>query len=378
MDENHTILASILLILAAHGVFFSIVQLIQSGLKNFNRILLASIILSFSILLIENVIWMFDYASDFVHVIAMGSPIPFLMGPLAYLYFKNSFLGIRKKNHLFWHFIPFLLVFGYFTPFYFASTSAKLDMMNNIRDFTSFFPYYISGKYLFVAGSLSLLIYTFLIYHHFYRTATSLNEVRKWFNLSFFTLVFYVFNHILFHVLSYAGWIDGCSYYGVSIAAAAFIALFSWFGTIRPKLFEGYALSESMVPVQANKYKSSALTIAAEQELYETLELHMANVQPYKNEEISLETLAQALGTSRHHLSQVINNKAGVNFFEYINHWRIREAQRLLIETKSDKLNIIEVAYLVGYNNKVSFNKSFKKITGTTPTQFRKERQEIS
>ncbi|MBL0317058.1 MAG: hypothetical protein IPP69_15365 [Flavobacteriales bacterium] len=97
MDENHTILASILLILAAHGVFFSIVQLIQSGLKNFNRILLASIILSFSILLIENVIWMFDYASDFVHVIAMGSPIPFLMGPLAYLYFKTPSSVSEKR-----------------------------------------------------------------------------------------------------------------------------------------------------------------------------------------------------------------------------------------------------------------------------------------
>lgn len=378
MDEKHTILASILLILAAHGVFFSIVQLIQSRLKNFNRILLASIILSFSILLIENVIWMFDYANDFVHVIAIGSPIPFLMGPLAYLYFKNSLQGITKKIHVFWHFIPFLAVFAYFSPFYFASTADKHDMMSNVRDFSSFFPYYISGKYLFIAGSLSLLTYCFFIYYQCYRTATSLNEVRKWFNLSFFTLLFYVFNHILFHVLSYAGWIDGCSYYGVSIAAAAFIALFSWFGTIRPKLFEGYALSESMVPVQANKYKSSALTSAAEQELYETLEQHMAKVQPYKNEEISLETLAQALGTSRHHLSQVINNKAGMNFFEYINHWRIREAQRLLIETKTDKLNIIEVAYLVGYNNKVSFNKSFKKITGTTPTQFRKEKQEIS
>lgn len=377
MGHSNSILAFVLLIVAAHGVFFSLSQLVLSRLKNFTRVLLAAIVLSFSILLIENVVWMFDYAIDFVHFIAMGSPIPFLMGPLTYFYFKNSFHGQTKSMTMVWHFVPFLLVAGYFTPFYFASTAAKLDMMNNLRDFTSFFPYYISGKYFFVAGSLSLMTYTFFIYHHCYSTAASMKEVKKWFYLSFFTFVFYVVNHILFHVLSYTGLVEGCSYYGVSIAAATFIALFSWFGTIRPKLFEGYLLAESMLPVQEVKYKSSALTATAEQELFEMLELHMANFQPYKNEALNLEKLADALGTSRHHLSQVINNKAGMNFFEYINYWRIKEAQRLLIESSASQLNVIEVAYMVGFNNKVSFNKSFKKITGTTPTQFRKTNQSI-
>jgi AraC-like DNA-binding protein len=59
-----------------------------------------------------------------------------------------------------------------------------------------------------------------------------------------------------------------------------------------------------------------------------------------------------------------------MNFFEFINKFRIEEAKEILKNDTEKYLNIIDVAYEVGFNNKVTFNKSFKKILSQTPTQY--------
>ncbi len=60
-----------------------------------------------------------------------------------------------------------------------------------------------------------------------------------------------------------------------------------------------------------------------------------------------------------------------MSFFEYINSLRVEEAKLLLKQTSKKQLTVIEIAYMVGFNNKVSFNSTFKKITGQTPSEFR-------
>ena len=60
-----------------------------------------------------------------------------------------------------------------------------------------------------------------------------------------------------------------------------------------------------------------------------------------------------------------------MNFFELINKYRVEEAMQLLKNNNGD-FNIIDIAYEVGYNNKVTFNKSFKRVSNLTPSQFAK------
>ena len=90
----------------------------------------------------------------------------------------------------------------------------------------------------------------------------------------------------------------------------------------------------------------------------------------YKLNDINLEYLSEKLGTTRHNTSQVINEHFGVNFFELVNRFRINEAKNILENDLNGNLKIIDVAYEVGYNNKVTFNKAFKKETSFTPTDY--------
>jgi len=59
-----------------------------------------------------------------------------------------------------------------------------------------------------------------------------------------------------------------------------------------------------------------------------------------------------------------------MNFFNLINKFRIEEAREILRNDINKNLNIIDVAYDVGFNNKVTFNKAFKEETSLTPTQY--------
>ena len=81
------------------------------------------------------------------------------------------------------------------------------------------------------------------------------------------------------------------------------------------------------------------------------------------------------MSSTRHNISQVINEHFGVSFFYFVNKYRIEEALRILSSDASTNLNIIDVAYDVGFNNKVTFNKAFKIKTSMTPTNYIKSIQ---
>ena len=114
----------------------------------------------------------------------------------------------------------------------------------------------------------------------------------------------------------------------------------------------------------------SGLTPSLSEELRTELVTLLTVDRVYRDNSINLETLAEKLNTTRHNASQIINEHFDMNFFELINKFRIEEAIDLLAEDKNGNLNIIDIAYEVGYNNKVTFNKAFKKATSLTPTQF--------
>jgi AraC-like DNA-binding protein len=59
-----------------------------------------------------------------------------------------------------------------------------------------------------------------------------------------------------------------------------------------------------------------------------------------------------------------------------VNRYRIEEAKRLLTNPPDKKITVLEVLYEVGFNSKSSFNTLFKKYTGLTPSEFKKQHLE--
>lgn len=119
-----------------------------------------------------------------------------------------------------------------------------------------------------------------------------------------------------------------------------------------------------------SKYLKSGLTESLSEELKTDLIKLFTDEKVYQDSNLNLDALSEMLNTTRHNTSQIVNEHFDMNFFELINKFRIEEAINLLLEDKNGNLNIIDIAYEVGYDNKVTFNKAFKKSISLTPTQF--------
>jgi AraC-like DNA-binding protein len=95
----------------------------------------------------------------------------------------------------------------------------------------------------------------------------------------------------------------------------------------------------------------------------------------YRQEGLTIRALAQRLAAHEHKVRQLINDQLGFrNFNAFLNHYRVREAQRLLADPEARHRNVAEVAYEVGFRSLGPFNKAFKDETGRTPTEFRSAR----
>ncbi len=81
---------------------------------------------------------------------------------------------------------------------------------------------------------------------------------------------------------------------------------------------------------------------------------------------LTLNQLSKELGLSKSYLSHLFGSSLKVNFRDFINSMRIKEAMHL-IETTD--LTITEIAYETGYANTRTFNRVFLKWTGTTPRE---------
>ena len=91
----------------------------------------------------------------------------------------------------------------------------------------------------------------------------------------------------------------------------------------------------------------------------------------YLNPTLSLRDVAQAMGTNVTYLSLYLNRTLGVTFYDFVNHFRVEEACRI-IESMAERgrINMTEVAEQSGFNSVSSFNRYFKKVMGITPKAY--------
>ncbi|MEQ5815450.1 helix-turn-helix transcriptional regulator [Marinobacter sp. NFXS11] len=90
----------------------------------------------------------------------------------------------------------------------------------------------------------------------------------------------------------------------------------------------------------------------------------------FRENTLTLRTLAETCGTTTHQASAAINLCAGSNFYEWVNGYRIKAACEALNDTAQ---SVSEICYEVGFNSKSTFNTAFRKQVGCTPTEYRKK-----
>ncbi len=127
----------------------------------------------------------------------------------------------------------------------------------------------------------------------------------------------------------------------------------------------------------AGKYSNSSLTEDSGSELFGRLESLMKDERLYCEKNLTRERVAEVLGSNRTYLSQIINDKAGCSFFQYITSFRTEEAIRRLSDP-ADNIPLKALADELGFSSLAAFYKSFQEKVGMPPAKYREKIVEIS
>jgi AraC-like DNA-binding protein len=319
----------------------------------------------------------------YMTLVGLNIPLPFLHGPFLYIYTRALCQPSRlRKSDWIPHFLLPALILVPVLPFTFSSGSEKLAIIEaNSKGYRLF-----SGV-LFLVMGLSAVFYVYLtnrlLSAHRKRILQQFSNRQK-VNLNWLQMLFYgmAVMWILILFVRDDRWIFS--------AAAVFVIYMGYFGIKQVGIFTNTAdalretnesivlpndlqtgLTEGTGP-EKKKYAKSGLDPEASLNLHRKLQLLMENEKPYIQPELTLAEIAAKLQAHPNHVSQVINEMEGKNFYDYINTLRVEAFQRAVLLPENQRFTLFSLALECGFNSKSAFNRFFKKTMGMSPSDYLK------
>jgi len=236
------------------------------------------------------------------------------------------------------------------------------------------------GVVVFLSVKIQVVVYWLLSYGKLVRhqrnirlfaSATGSIDLR-WLQYFLWALVFMIFlwfNELFFDITI----IKDLAPFGYLVA----VYFLGYFSLRQQEIFrfekqEVEAIREILEEDPVFTTKAPRLSGEAVAALKEKMRSIMEHDKAFLDQELDLPQLARRMHISSHDLSYLLNAGFGESFFQFVNRYRVEEAKTLLLSPKHRHLNVLGVAYEAGFSSKTTFNTTFKKFTGQSPTQFQR------
>ncbi len=335
--------------------------------------------------------FLFTNAADALKFLQQGFPVNYInlemfRGSIVYLvpasfYFyvlSVCYANFRLKPKHLLHAIPFVAYNVYLMwGIYFVDRAAKIHFLNSMNDLPLMQFFYFLFEFLFqVYFIASFLVIrnskTVYLENYTNPNVSSLNALYK------ITILYYILHFIVlirwlvrfvFGVGEIHSWI-------VTIDGFAFLFCTCWYLFValnNPEFFRGVHSDLKPITDVVPKQKTSPVIVEEKNKEIEFLKDFMQEKEPYLDSSLTIQDLAEQLKMPVKDLSTLINLYMDKHFFDFVNEYRIEKAMQILKDPSQKELTVLEILYKVGFNSKSSFNTSFKKYTGKTPTDFRKQ-----
>lgn len=172
---------------------------------------------------------------------------------------------------------------------------------------------------------------------------------------------------VLSNILCLTGYICSLDLVKVSVLLANAATVYVYLITQRHPDYHRLLRSET----RKAHYEKSRIAGLDVEKIYSRLHELMRDEKIFADEELTLRDLASELGISQHQLSQILNEKLKKNFNTFVNEYRVEEAKKMLCDEPGR--SILSIGIAVGFNSNTAFTTVFSKITGMTPSQYRKQ-----
>ncbi|PTX59446.1 helix-turn-helix protein [Kordia periserrulae] len=373
MEISTVLIVLLLTVGAVQGIIYGSI-LFQSNTQNklANRIL-ATILFLLSYRLIVQVLRLFGlgyYDSWYYMMIDLS----WIHGALLYFYVKaQTQPNFRFKKADWIHFVPVVLQIG-------ISIFVRIQNIywDGTRESLSWLGYYgyivwMNNSTIYIIASLLIILYAYkaqkrlqMVSDMFEMKATKFNWIQRIIRsfLIYFSLVLCV---LLIDLIVFSSSNEGSYFYFTRFYYYPFfvgIAILTyWIG------MEGFSrrndaeltLKKSLPSETAEKLK----------EISKKLETAMQQDKLYKNQELSLQSLAEALDIKPYLISKSLSEIYNKRFNDFVNEYRVKEVQTLLNDADNSKYTLLSLAMEAGFNSKSSFNRAIKKQLGISPSELK-------
>lgn len=349
---------SILLFISVGQLFLSIIFLISQILKKKKgSLLLAVTLLIFGLNIIEPVLIRTHYLYNVPHFLYIGPFFLLLIGPVIYFYVLNiKTKQFKWKPFYLLHIVPFLLVKLWKFPNFFQSAIEKKDIIKRFINKESSEVFVNSNfdiTFLFKLHPLAyFLVALTIVLFDIKRKKSSFTKFHIIYVVSLtIVFAFYLFGRTL-------NLIDVNLYWQIlAIIMFIFTTVSSYF-----------IISDLLKPYNhKNTFNRNKQTI----NLYNHLKKLMISEELFLDENISLNSLSKTVGISSKVLSKIINEFEQKKFTDFINRYRIEKAKELILDEKMKHFTFEAISKQVGFSNKMTFNRAFKRHLNMTPSEYK-------
>jgi len=383
MFPDFNIYSSPLLILVLQGIILSLL-LFSSALKkqNYSNFILAVLLLITcyhrTTYTIGFMGWYDTYPKTKINYFLI--PFTLCVGPLIYLYVKSlADQGYKFSIKDGIHFIPQVVFILYkILLIFFDSNQAGFDESQN----GTLMQFDIENLSIIISAlfSIQLLIYLILSFkmYNFYRRTLEeeysntfkyeMTWIRNFLFLFSFLFVYDIVQSIINAFIYDLHWTQEWWYQFFAEIIVIYLGIKGYFATVE-KLPEVDYSPDPKTYNPTSSENESAPQFKAE---VEKINNFLIKDDKFKDPNLSLSKLSRLLKYTPAQLSQYINQGTGQNFNDYINAFRVKDVISKLESNKFKHLSILSIAFDSGFNSKATFNRVFKKLSGHSPSYFRK------
>lgn len=304
----------------------------------------------------------------------MVNPLILLLGPFFYFYVKSlTNIDWKFGTSLFVHFVPAIAFYILFLPVYFLPEQEKFRLISDALLNHKF----IIPRAFYIFAVVQILAYlmltTRILLQHSKYIKNNFSFTER-FNLNWLKCLLIIFIML---------WLAFAlrSLYPIKLiweisATLSVLTMYiiGYFGYNQPIIFQNPP--PVAIPIlnkeEKKKYASSSLTKAEITEYVRKIRVLMENDKLFLTNDLKIGTIAEKINLPVHRVSQIINDKFGKNFFDFVNEYRVSEVKKRFADSQYDSLTILAVGYDAGFNSKTAFYSAFKRNTGVNPSEYKK------
>ena len=323
------------------------------------------------------------YGDQFRYAVLTSSPNWFFIGsmgyaldgPLLYLYvlsiIRSDFnLGSSHR----WHLLPLVVYFLFLIFAFYSQTHMQKVALIDLYQFDLDWQF-VTMDTLIKSSRLAYFIMSIYLINKYRQQLKDYQSSIENIDLTWLKILV-----LGFALVSLVGVLLSISkvvnlFYTVDISLQIFLGLTTYYANLILVCFLLFfsAANISSVKKVKDQSKTSYANYQADDEYVSRILKFMDDEKPYLKSNITLDALSELIDVPARELTAVLNGHFKMNFYEFINNYRIKEAKEILAADSNQQKTISDIFLAVGFNSKSVFNTFFKKNVGLTPSEFRKQ-----